>query len=93
MENIKFRLFGFAIRVFDIDQSVKYSREILGFQLLNKIYFPAVSAQCAFIQGLGIRLELLQAHDSFRVEALFAQPPAHLKVIGNKALIVCTRSS
>jgi hypothetical protein len=56
--------------------------------LLKKLDFSAVNAKGAFMEGMGIRLELLQSDDAIRIEELFAIPPAHLRPIGNKALII-----
>lgn len=88
MENIQFNLFGLAVSVSDLSQSIKWYHHILGFQLIEEVDFPAVKAKGAFMEGMGIRLELLQSADSYRIEELFATPPGHLKPIGNKALIL-----
>lgn len=88
MKNNEFKLFGLAISVSDIDQSVEWYHKVLGFSLLGKADFTAINAKGAFMEGLGMRIELLQSGDGFRIEEMFAAPPAHIRPVGNKALIV-----
>ncbi|MEU8837081.1 hypothetical protein [Streptomyces sp900116325] len=49
--------------------------------------FDAIGADVAFVQGPDLRLELLQPADGFWVPELTAEPPAHIRPIGNKALV------
>ncbi|WP_165501795.1 VOC family protein [Pedobacter frigiditerrae] len=84
----KFKVFGMAISVKDLEVSIKWYHDILGFRVLQRSEFPLINAKTAFIEGAGIRLELLEVKDSFREASLFADPPNHMRLIGNKALIL-----
>ncbi len=84
----KFKTFGMAISVKDLEVSIKWYYNILGFKVLERSEFPLINAKTAFIEGAGIRLELLEVKDSFREASLFADPPNHMRLIGNKALIL-----
>jgi len=73
--------------VSDLDASVAWWRRVFGLTLLNRTRFGAIGAEVAFLQGPGFRLELLQAADGLRLPELTADPPAHIRPIGNKALV------
>lgn len=87
-ENSKYKLFGMAMSVSNLDTTIKWYGDILGFKVLQRSEFPVIHAKTAFIEGDGIRLELLQVENPIRVGELFADPPNHMKPIGNKALIL-----
>ena len=81
-------LHNLAFTVTDIEKTIHWYETILGFKVLSRTAFPAISAQVAFIQASNIRLEVLQAKDGFRLEELFADAPNHLLPIGNKTLVL-----
>ena len=84
----KFQLFGLAVVVSNLEQSIEWYQDVLGFQILERTDFPAVNAKGAFLEGAGIRLELLKSDQGFRIAEMFADPPAHILPVGNKALIL-----
>ncbi|MBT2560643.1 VOC family protein [Pedobacter sp. ISL-68] len=84
----KYRLFGMAISVQNLEESIKWYHDVLGFKLVERSEYPIIHAKTAFVEGAGIRLELLEVEESFRLPELFADPPKHMQLIGNKALIL-----
>lgn len=73
--------------VSDLEASVAWWQRVFGLTLLKRTRFDAIGAEVAFLQGPGFRLELLQAADGVRLPELTADPPAHIRPIGNKALV------
>jgi catechol 2,3-dioxygenase-like lactoylglutathione lyase family enzyme len=88
MSQQSFSIFGLAISVSNLENSIAWYQNVLGFKLLKRTDFPAINAKGAFLEGAGIRLELLQSDKGFRIEEMFADPPQHIMPIGNKALIL-----
>jgi len=84
----EFTVFGFAISVSNLENSIKWYHEILGFNLLERTDFSAINAKGAFMEGAGIRIELLESGNGFRLEQMFANPPEHIRPVGNKAMIL-----
>jgi len=84
----KYHLFGLAISVKNLEESIKWYHDILSFKVLERSEYPIIHAKTAFVEGAGIRLELLEVEQSFRLPELFADPPKHMQLIGNKALIL-----
>ncbi|AYB34862.1 VOC family protein [Chryseolinea soli] len=83
---LKFDLFALSVK--DIDLSVSWYENVLGFVLVSKTEFKAINAKGAFLDGMGIRLELLQPDRSIRLEEMCAEPPEHFCPIGRKSLIL-----
>ncbi|HLF52638.1 VOC family protein [Flavobacterium sp.] len=85
-----FSLYNIAFTVSSIEQSIKWYQDVFGFKLISRTTFtiPAGSAEVAFIEHGGLRLELLEVPDSKRIDALFAEAPHHLNVIGNKTIVL-----
>lgn len=81
-------LHNLAFTVSDLEKTIQWYSDILGFELLNRFTFPAIGAQGAFLQHADVRLEVLQASGGFRLEEMFADAPAHLLPIGNKVLVL-----
>jgi catechol 2,3-dioxygenase-like lactoylglutathione lyase family enzyme len=77
-----------AFTVSDIGASINWYSDVLGFKVTKREEFAAIGAQVAFLAFSDIRLEMLQVPDSIRIDALFAEAPAHLKPIGNKVLVL-----
>ncbi len=87
-DNDEFTIFGVAISVSNLENSIKWYHDILGFNLLERTSFSAINAKGAFIEGAGIRIELLESANGFRLEQMFANPPEHIRPVGNKAMIL-----
>lgn len=81
-------LHNLAFTVSDLDKTIQWYGDILGFKVLNRVTFPAIGAQVAFLQNADVRLEVLQAPGGFRINEMFADAPAHLLPIGNKVLVL-----
>jgi catechol 2,3-dioxygenase-like lactoylglutathione lyase family enzyme len=81
-------LHNLAFTVSDLEQTIQWYGDILGFKVLNRVTFPAIGAQVAFLQHADVRLEVLQAPGGFRINEMFADAPAHLLPIGNKVLVL-----
>lgn len=82
------RLHNLAFTVSDIEKTIDWYEDTLGFKVRSRTEFPAIGAQVAFLQLADIRLEVLQAKDGFRLDELFADAPNHLLPIGNKSLVM-----
>lgn len=82
-------LYNVAFTVTNLDDSINWYRDKLNFELISKTQFTigSGSAQVGLLEGAGILLELLQAPEQQRIEALFAEVPAHLIPIGNKSIV------
>jgi catechol 2,3-dioxygenase-like lactoylglutathione lyase family enzyme len=85
-----FSLYNIAFTVSSMDKSIKWYGDIFGFKLISRTTFsvPAGSAEAAIIERGGLRLELLEVPNAERIDALFAEVPLHLNVIGNKAIVL-----
>jgi catechol 2,3-dioxygenase-like lactoylglutathione lyase family enzyme len=82
-----FTLHNITTTVSDIDASVEWWHRVFGLELIARSRFDAIDADAAFLRGPGFQLELLQTSDGFRVPELTADPPAHIRPIGTKALV------
>lgn len=82
-----YALHNVTTTVSDLDASIDWWRRVFGLTLLTRTRFDAIGADVAFLQGPGFQLELLQAADGLRLPELTAEPPAHIRPIGNKALV------
>ncbi|MFF3517979.1 VOC family protein [Streptomyces sp. NPDC002573] len=82
-----YSLHNVTISVSDLDASIQWWNRVFGLTLLAKSRFDAIGADVAFLEGPGFRLELLQPADGVRIPELTAEPPAHIRPIGNKALV------
>lgn len=85
-----FSLYNIAFPVNDMEQSIKWYENTLGFALISRTTFsiPSGSAEIALLEGGGMRLELLSVPEKKRIDDLFADAPKHLNVIGNKAIVL-----
>lgn len=86
-DRLSFTLHNVTTTVSDIDASVEWWRRLFGLELLATSRFEAINADVAFLQGPGFKLELLRTPDGFRLPELTADPPAHIRPIGTKALV------
>ncbi|MGY4927955.1 VOC family protein [Streptomyces sp. 900105755] len=82
-----YSLHNVTISVSDLDASIQWWNRVFGLTLLAKSRFEAIGADVAFLEGPGFRLELLQPANGVRIPELTAEPPAHIRPIGNKALV------
>ncbi|PZX94514.1 hypothetical protein DOS84_02865 [Flavobacterium aquariorum] len=82
-------LYDIAFTVKNIEESIKWYRDVLGFELKNKSKFsiPAGSADIAMLQLGDLNLEILQVPNNKRIEEMFADVPMHLIPIGNKTVV------
>ncbi|MFF4554373.1 VOC family protein [Streptomyces sp. NPDC001422] len=85
--HFEFSLHNITTSVTDIDASVEWWTRIFGLKEVARSRFEAIGAEVAFMEGPGFRLELLQPSDGFQLPELTADPPGHVQLIGNKALV------
>ncbi|MET8102322.1 VOC family protein [Streptomyces sp. NPDC005236] len=85
--HFEFSLHNITTSVNDIDASVDWWNRVFGLKLVAKSRFEAIGAEVAFLEGPGFQLELLQPSGGFQLPELTADPPAHVQLIGNKALV------
>lgn len=85
------RLYNLAFVVSNIENSIEWYNNILGFKLIMKqsIPVPKGNLEMAFMEGAGMRIEMLQNSNSQLVEAIVNdsktdEPPT---VVGSKALV------
>lgn len=72
----------------NLNRSIKWHTEVLGFNLVGRTCFEPVNSDLAFLECKGIHLEIIKGAENIRIEAPFAEPPDHLKPIGNKTLVM-----
>ena len=82
-------LHNLASVVSDLDRALGWYSEVLGFELESRVPIP--EGEVAVMTGAGTRLELLCAsamkEAGVRLPELFAEPPAHTFIVGNKFLV------
>jgi len=83
------RLHNLAVTVTDLDASIKWYQRVLGFACETRT--EIAEGEVAVLGGAEVRIELLMAshlaEQPVRLEQLFAEPPGHLLVIGNKFVV------
>jgi len=78
-----------AFSVTDLEKSIEWYHDVLGFEVTFRTEFFKANAIVAFMQKNNIPLELLQAKSgAFRIDALFENAPNHIRPIGNKLLVL-----
>ena len=80
-------LHNVTITVSDLDAAVRWWEQVFGMHETARSRFEAINADVAYVEGHGFRLELLQPANGYRVPDMFADPPDHIRAIGNKALV------
>lgn len=82
-------LYNVAFTVTDIEKSIEWYKNVLGFELKNKSTFtlPTGSANAAILALGDLKLELLQVPGGKKIPEMFAAVPLHLIPIGNKAIV------
>lgn len=86
----KFSVFGVAIVVSDLDASVRWYSDVLGFELVSKTRFEPIKADIAFMKCGDVQIELMHGPEGIKLPELFAAPPEHIRPIGSKSLILST---
>lgn len=83
-------LYAIAFTVNNLDESIKWYNEVLGFETKNKSTFslPSGSAQIAILKLADLQLELLQVPNNKIIEEMFAEAPMHLIPVGNKSIVL-----
>ena len=79
-----------AIAVEDLDRAVAWWAEIFGSTMLARTRVEEMEADLAWVQGPGLKLELIQAGDMLTVPELQVNSPADRRVIGAKAITLET---
>src|SRR5882762_1058651 len=78
-----------GITVAHLDASIRWYQRVLGF--VCEARADIAEGEVAVLGGAGVRIERLMASHMaerpVRLEQLFAEPPAHLLVIGNKFVV------
>ncbi|MFH9826428.1 VOC family protein [Streptomyces bobili] len=82
-----YTLHNITTTVSDLEASIAWWGRVFGLKLLARSRFEAIGADVAFLEGPGFQLELLQSADGIRIPELAAEPPAHVRPIGAKALV------
>jgi catechol 2,3-dioxygenase-like lactoylglutathione lyase family enzyme len=79
-----------AVSVPQVDESVRWYREVLGFTLVSRKDYPDYGMTIAIAAGEGIRLELVQVRNSVAPSAVVPgyQNPASLHGFGKVAFYV-----
>ncbi len=85
----KLQFENIAISVSDIDRSAAWYGNILGFSTIREGTFYDGSVRFAFLEGKGMRIELISSGRA-PVPDNLPQPPAHLDTAGFKALVLRT---
>jgi catechol 2,3-dioxygenase-like lactoylglutathione lyase family enzyme len=76
-----------ATAVSSLDAAVEWYGRVLGFEEDGRA--SIAEGEGALLRGAGVMLELLEFRldEPVRVDELFAEPPFHLRPIGNKFLV------
>jgi catechol 2,3-dioxygenase-like lactoylglutathione lyase family enzyme len=80
-------LHNITITVADLDAAVRWWNQVFSLTETARSQFDAINADVAYVEGHGLRLELLQPANGYRVPDMFLEPPEHIRPIGNKALV------
>lgn len=82
------KVYNVAMSVPNIDETVEWYEDKLGFRLEERRRrLASTGADVAIIEKNGFRIEFLQVPNSTRLDALHADPPAHLNTLGVKNLV------
>ncbi|WP_308993457.1 VOC family protein [Mariniflexile litorale] len=84
-------LYNVAFVVSNIEESIKWYNNILGFKLVMKQAIPLEKGelQMAFMEGAGMKIEMLQNSDNQLIDAIVndSKVDAPPTVVGSKALV------
>lgn len=84
-------IYNVAFVVSDIDKAIEWYKTILDFELISKqsIPVPKGELEMAFMQGAGIKIEMIQNSENQFIEAIVndSKRDAPPSVIGSKALV------
>jgi glyoxylase I family protein len=84
------RLDNFALAVGDLERMIGWYETVLGFVVAERGRFDAVGADYAMLDAGGLRLELVSRAGIASRPVDRTPPPAHLNVLGWKALVLRT---
>jgi methylmalonyl-CoA/ethylmalonyl-CoA epimerase len=84
MGKFEFRHHHLGISVPDLDASIQWYADKLGFQLEKKFRIEAIPASCAFIRNGSLRIELFQPDRPVALPAERRSPDADNLTHGNK---------
>jgi catechol 2,3-dioxygenase-like lactoylglutathione lyase family enzyme len=76
-----------ALVVTDMDRSVAWYQDVLGFEVVSTTYFDPIKAKVTFMRAAGLSIELLAPEDVTTIPELYVDPPAHAGYAGYKALV------
>jgi len=84
-------LHNIAFVVSNIEKSIEWYSNILGFKLVTKLSIPVEKGELimAFMQGAGMKIEMLENSENQLIEAVIndSRTDAPPSVIGSKALV------
>ena len=75
--SIQIRPAHYAISVADLDESIAWYEEMLGFQLIEKSYAGPPQSNIAILENDGFRIELFLHDDTQPMPEFFRDPDAH----------------
>ncbi len=81
-------LSNLAFTVSDLDAAIQWYGKVFGFKVIKRESFTAIGAEVAFINYGDINLEMLQIKYAIKIPEMFANPPEHLRPVGNKVLVL-----
>lgn len=84
-------IYNVAFVVSDINKAIEWYNTVLGFELImkEKLNSDSGELEMAFMQGAGIKIELLQSSTSEDVQAIaeLSKIDGPLSIVGSKALV------
>lgn len=83
------RFDNITIAVADLAKVSAWYTSVIGFCVVERGTFPSVGAEFVMLDGVGTRIELVSRSNP-RVLSDRTEPPAHLDVLGFKALVLET---
>jgi len=84
MSGFAFSFHHGGISVPDLDASIGWYRDMLGFELEKREFVPTIPADIAFIRNGDLRFELFQLADAAPLPADRREPDRDLRTHGNK---------
>jgi len=79
-----------GISVKNIDESIRWYKDVLLFELVSRMYVPPLEATIAFIKNGDFEIELFEYKEPEELPEERKHPDEDLKTVGTKHMAFCT---